>query len=178
MLFKDIVTHRQSIRGYRDKPVEREKIELCLEAARLAPSACNSQPWYFMIVDQPELRKQVAEHIIKGVVPINRWANQAPVLVIILTEKPKLVTQVGGFLKRKEYNLIDLGITAEHFCLQATELGLGTCMLGWFNEKGIKKALNIPTKKRIGLVITVGYHDENKDRKKIRKSMDEIREYL
>jgi nitroreductase len=81
-------------------------------------------------------------------------------------------------VKKKEWPLIDIGITAEHFCLQATELGLGTCMIGWFEEEKIKKLLQMPADKSIGLVISVGYAVEGyPQRTKIRKSMEEIVSY-
>ena len=74
-----------------------------------------------------------------------------------------------------EYSQIDIGIAAAHFCLQAAELGLGTCMIGWFDEKKIRQLLKIPEKRKIGLVITLGYPPEDyKVRKKIRKPLDEI----
>ena len=93
-------------------------------------------------------------------------------------EKSKLITQIGGQIKNKEWALIDIGITAEHFCLQAAELGLGTCMLGWFNENRIKEILRIPISKTIGLVITLGYPPEDYPlRSKIRKSKSEISSY-
>ena len=78
----------------------------------------------------------------------------------------------------KEWSLVDIGISAEHFCLQATELGLGTCILGWFNENKIKDILRIPKKKSVGLVITLGYPPEDYPlRSKIRKSLSEITNY-
>jgi nitroreductase len=90
-------------------------------------------------------------------------------------EKPKLLTELGGRLKKKEFPLMDIGIAAEHFCLQATELGLGTCMLGWFDEAGVKKLLQIPKNKTLALLITLGYPPEDyRLRKKIRKSFEEV----
>ena len=82
---------------------------------------------------------------------------------------------IGGRIKKKEYPLIDIGIAAEHFCLQATEEGLGSCMLGWFNEKDIQKLLQIPKSRKIGLLISLGYTpDEYKQRKKIRKDRQKV----
>ena len=93
----------------------------------------------------------------------------------MVIEKPRLITQVGGFLKNREFPLIDIGIIAEHLCLKSAELGIGTCMLVWFNEKKIKSLLNIPRGKCIGLVITMGYAPEDyKLRKKIRKETSEM----
>ncbi len=85
---------------------------------------------------------------------------------------------MGGRIKKKEYPLIDVGITAGHFCLQATEEGLGTCMLGWFDERKVKELLHVPEEKSIPLLITVGYTPENyRHRKKIRKSFETVVKY-
>ena len=96
----------------------------------------------------------------------------------IVIEKMRFITQVGAHMKDKEYALFDIGITAEHFCLQAAEEGLGTCMLGWFNEKSIKKLLSIPSNRRLSLLITVGYTPEDyRTREKKRKGRDEVVSY-
>ncbi len=178
MKFIDLVNTRQSARKYIDKAIEKEKLDLCLEAARMAPSASNSQPWKFLVVDEPELKNQVAEATFSNTVAFNKFAPQAPVLLVITIEKPRVITQIAGKLLNREFPLIDIGIAAEHFCLQAKEVGLDTCMLGWFNEKRIKNLLNIPRGKRIGLVITLGYTDEDyKQREKIRKDVTEVISY-
>ena len=178
MNFIELITKRQSVRKYSDKAVEKEKVELCIEAARIAPSASNSQPWKFIVVDEPELKNKVAKATFSKLVSFNKFAPEAPVIIAIVLEKPRLITQVGGALKKKEFPLIDLGITAEHFCLQAAEVGLGTCMLGWFNHKKIKNLLNIPKEKTIGLIITLGYApEEYTQRQKIRKETNTIVNY-
>ncbi len=169
MNFLELVTNRQSVRKYLEKRVEREKIERCLEAARLSPSACNSQPWKFIVVDKPELREKVAKATFSKVVSFNRFALSAPVLVVVVSENRNLAAKFGGMVKNIPYYLIDIGIAAEHFCLQATEEGLGTCMIGWFKEKEIKDLLNVPNKNRIALVITLGYPEQSNIRKKQRK---------
>ena len=175
MEFLALAKERFSVRKYKDQMVEKEKIMRCLEAAWIAPSACKSQPWTFIVVDDPELKDKVARETYSKLVSFNKFVQKAPVIVVIVIEKPKLITQVGAHLKNKEYPLIDIGIAAEHFCLQAEEEGLGTCMIGWFNEKPIKKLLGIPEKRTIGFLITVGYAPEGyRQRKKIRKSMDEM----
>ena len=157
MQFTQLINIRQSVRTYTDQPVEAEKMALLIEAVRLAPSASNSQPWKLIIVDDPEIKDQVARATSSALISFNRFAPQAPVLAVLTIERPKLVTQIGAKLKDREFSLIDIGIAAEHFCLQAAELGLGTCMLGWFDETAIHKVLAIPEKIRIGLVITLGY---------------------
>lgn len=178
MKFSELIINRQSVRKYIDKPVEQSKIDKCLEAARLAPSASNSQPWKYIIVDNSDLKEKVAKATYSNAVTFNKFAIQAPVLVAIILEKSKLITQIGSQIKKKEWALMDIGITAEHFCLQATELGLGTCMIGWFNENKIKNILDIPEDKTIGLIISLGYPPSNYPlRTKIRKSKSEISNY-
>lgn len=175
MDFSTLLLTRHSVRRYRDQPVEPEKIAQLIEAVRLAPSASNSQPWKLIIVDEPGLREQVARATFSTLVAFNKFVPQAPVLAVLVVEKPKLITQIGGRLKDRDFPLIDIGIAAEHFCLQATELGLGTCMLGWFDEPAIQQLLHIPPHKRIGLVIALGYEaGEGPPRPKIRKTHEEM----
>jgi nitroreductase len=158
--------------------VEPEKLQQCLEAARQAPSASNSQPWKFIIVDQEPLRTEVAKATFSDIQLINKYTLQAPVMVVIVMEKAKLITRLAMLVKKKEWPLIDIGITAEHFCLQAAELGLGTCMIGWFEEDKIKKLLQIPSDRSIGLLISLGYAvDGYPLRTKIRKPMGDILTY-
>lgn len=175
MNFADLIAIRQSVRRYQDKPVEEEKLSLLIEAVRLAPSASNSQPWKLIIVNDHDLKNKVAQATFSALISFNKFALQAPVLAVLVIEKPRVITQIGGMLKNREFSLIDIGIAAEHFCLQAADFGLGTCMLGWFDETAIKQLLRIPKEKRIGLVITLGYaKTDDPLRKKIRKSADEI----
>jgi nitroreductase len=174
MQFLELVNQRFSARRYKDQPVEKEKLMRCLEAARLAPSASNSQPWRFIVVDDPALKEKLAAETYSAVLTFNKFVHQAPVIVVFVIEKPKLITQIGGRIKNKEYPLIDIGIAAEHFCLQATEEGLGTCMLGWYNEKPVKELLHIPKSKTVGLLITIGYPDYETIPSKKRKPAEEI----
>lgn len=178
MSFFKLVKTRQSVRKYSYNLVEKEKIEKCIETARLAPSACNSQPWTFVVVDDKELAKEVANATFSKAISFNKFALDAPVMVVIVIEKPKVIAQIGGSIKNREFPLLDIGIAADHFCYQAHELGLGTCMLGWFNEKKVKSLLNIPKKKRVALCISVGYPVDNYHfRKKIRKDTEEMCKY-
>jgi nitroreductase len=175
MNFLELVKKRQSVRKYSDKPVEREKLVRCLEAARLAPSASNGQPWKFVVVDQEDLVAKVATKTMGPLWTFNKFVPQSKIIVAIVIEKMKMITAAGATIKDKEYALFDIGIAAEHFCLQAADEGLGTCMLGWFDEDGVKQLLNVPFNKRIGLLITLGYPPEDYPvRMKIRKDFDEI----
>lgn len=174
--FLKLVKDRFSARDYLDKPVERENINLCLEAARLAPSACNSQPWKFIVIDEPELKNSVCDRIFSGAYHMNQFVKKAPVLVVVISEKGNFLTKVGNFLRDTRYYLIDIGIAVEHFTLQATELGLGTCWIGWFNEKELKKALSISKNVRIDVVLSLGYPAQSPS-PKTRKSIEEMALY-
>jgi nitroreductase len=162
---------RQSVRGYVDRQVERHKIESCLEAARLAPSACNAQPWTFVVIDRPELRHKLADLTADRWLPLNHWTKQAPVLVVLVVERSNLTSRLGAAVKKRDFAWMDVAIAAQHFCLQATAEGLGTCMLGWFKEEKVKSLLQIPSAKRVGLMITLGYPASEAIRPKIRKKI-------
>lgn len=170
MTFQELIKVRQSERKYKDQKVARDLIIQCLEAARLAPSACNSQPWKFVVVDDPSLLPAVADAA--AGMGMNKWVNQAPVIVAVTLEKMNFTARIGSVIKDKEYSLLDVGIAVEHFCLQATELGLGTCIMGWFDEKKVKKLLGIGNK-RIPLLISLGYPDGT-TRNKSRKTLEEM----
>jgi nitroreductase len=173
-----LIRTRQSVRKYTSQTVEREKLEQCLEAARLSPSASNSQPWSFIVVDEPKLKDKVANLTYDNIITFNKFVPQAPAVVVFIIEKPKKITQIGRFIKKIDYPKIDIGIAASHFCLKATEEGLGTCMIGWFREKPIKRLLNIPDGKKIGLIISIGYAPEEYPlREKIRKPFNEVVRY-
>ena len=177
MSFLDLANSRYSVRKYKNTPVPQEKINKCIEAARLAPSACNSQPWKFVIIDNPDIRESLAKAAFEGLLDFNHFAYKAPVLALIVSERQTAFAKFGSIVKRKNFSQMDVGITAEHFCLQATEEGLGTCMLGWFNEKKVKKSLSIPKLKRVELIISVGYSADDKIPHKNRKRTDEIVSY-
>ena len=159
MALLDLLRHRRSIRNYLDRAVPREKIMLCLEAARLAPSACNSQPWKFIVVDDKELKNKLCDAAFNGVYSMNSFCKTAPVIVALVSEKSKFWTRVGGVIRDTKYYLIDIGIAGEHLILQAEELGLGTCWIGWFDEPAVKSLLNVPQKKKIDVLIALGYYD-------------------
>jgi nitroreductase len=177
MSFLDLANKRYSVRNYTNTPVPREKIHRCIEAVRAAPSACNSQPWKFVILDDPELKDKLARAAFEGLLDFNHFAFNAPVLVFIVSERQKLFAKIAGIVKKKNFTLIDIGIAAEHFCLQAAEEGLGTCMLGWFKEPKVRKMLSIPKRKRIELIISVGFSADETIPSKNRKNMDEILSY-
>jgi nitroreductase len=171
MDFEKLVLNRQSDRRYLPDSVDRKDIEKCLEAARMAPSACNSQPWKFVVVDDREKLEIMAEAA-EGF-GMNKFAKNAPVIVAVVLEKMNASARLGSLIKRKDYCMLDLGMAVEHFCLQAADLGLGTCIMGWFDERRVSRLLNIPGRKRIPLLISLG-HPNNMTRRKVRKPVEEI----
>ena len=173
----DLVERRRSIRCYADTPVPRDVLDRCLEAARLAPSACNSQPWTFLVVDDPELRDRVADAAFSGVYAMNAFAKAAPALIVVLTERSRYAAELAGHFRGMQYSLIDIGIACEHLILQAEEEGVGTCWLGWLNEKAVKKVLGLPRSARIDVMISMGYPASPPGEDKSRRSLDDIRHY-
>lgn len=171
MDFSELIQKRQSDRRYAPRPVAREHILKCLEAARLAPSACNSQPWKFIVVDEPEKLKEMSDAAVG--LGMNKFTMQVPVLVAVVQETMNLSAKAGALVKDKDYSMMDLGMAVEHFCLQAADLGLGTCIMGWFDEKRIKKLLGVPRGRRIQLIISLGYPDAP-TRDKIRKPLEDM----
>ncbi len=174
MALLDLIKHRKSVRVFLDKPVEREKIMMCLEAARLAPSACNSQPWKFIVVDDKQLKNKLCDSAFSGIYSINTFCKMAPVIVVVISEKSKFIARVGGMFRGTKYYLIDIGIACEHFILEAEDLGLGTCWIGWFNEQAVKSILNIPQQKKIDILIALGYYDREKVHSHSKEPIDRI----
>jgi Nitroreductase len=172
----ELITGRQSDRKYRDVPVEGEKIERILEAGRISPSACNAQPWRFIVVDNAQLKTKIAKAASAKIIGMNVFINQAPLLIVVVREKPNFSSKVGATIKNKDYSRIDIGIAAENICLQAKAEGLGSCMVGWFDEPLLKKLLSIPRSKRVELIITIGY-SQSEQREKRRKPKSEVVSY-
>lgn len=158
MDFLDFVATRQSDRAFdTDRPVEKEKIERIVEAARLAPSACNAQPWRLIVVDDPELKNKVADATAARALGMNHFTKQAPVHIVLVEEKVNLTSGMGGWIKQKDYAQMDLGVVAAHIILATHAEGLGSCILGWFDEPKMREILSIPDSKRVWLDIAIGY---------------------
>lgn len=172
----NLILSRQSDRKYSHKSVEKEKIDRIIEAGRMAPSACNAQPWKFIVVDDPRLVKKIAVACAAKLLGMNSFVAQAPVLIVIIREKPNFSSKVGATIKNKDYSLIDIGISSENFCLQAKAEGIGSCIIGWFDEEQLRKILSIPRSKRVELIITLGY-SLSEHRVKKRKPIEEVVSY-
>ena len=172
--FRGLAKNRMSIRRFSDKPVERDVIFTCLEAARIAPSAENSQPWRFLIVDDPEVKNKFAGKVFSGIYKVSKFAAKAPVLILIMAQLDIVAHKLGKQIQNVQFHLIDIGISGEHLVLQAEELGLGTCWMGWFDVRKARKFFKIPKKYKIIALMPVGYYEKKPSRKRKRKSMEEI----
>lgn len=175
--FYELVKHRQSTRAFdTTRAVDREIMARILDAGRLAPSACNAQPWHFIVVDEPELKNKVADAASARLLGMNHFTKQAPVHIVVVEEKVNLSSGIGGIVKDKHFAFLDIGIATAHICLAAEAEGLGSCILGWFSESKIKKLLNIPDNKRVVLDIIIGYPAQPLRDKK-RKTTEEVISY-
>lgn len=170
MNFEEIAKNRQSCRKYdTGRGVEEEKLAAILESARLSPSACNGQP-YHISVCKGEAAKSVAKCTMG--LGMNKFAADAPVLLVI-SEAPYVASAaLGAKVKGNDYRSIDIGIAAAYITAEATAQGLGTCILGWFDDKKIREicALSAPVR----LVITLGYSKDEPLREKKRKKLSEL----
>lgn len=177
MDFSEFVSTRQSDRAFDpDHPVEKEKITRIVEAARLAPSACNAQPWHLIVVDDPGLKNRVADATSARTLGMNHFTKQAPVHIVLVEEKVNLTSGIGGWVMQKDYAQMDLGIIAAHIVLAAHAEGLGSCIVGWFNEPKMRALLSIPENKRVWLDIVIGYSVQPLRPKK-RKPLQEVVSY-
>ena len=174
MNFMEIAKARQSCRSYDpEKPVEQEKLDAILEAARLAPSACNGQP-YKITVCQEEAALAVAKAT-QGM-GINKFAPQAPVLLVISEMPYTKSAALGAKMKGNDYRSIDIGIVAAYITAEAAAQGLSTCILGWLDDDKIRSICDL--KYPVRLVITLGYAAEGDIlREKKRKDIDDLVAY-
>jgi len=170
MNFRDIALNRQSCRSYDpEREVEEEKLTAILESGRLAPSACNGQPYHFTVC-RGENAKAVAKACMG--MGMNKFASDAQILIVI-SEKPYVKSAaIGAKVKHNDYRSIDIGIAAAYLTAEAAAQGLGTCILGWFDNEKIRTACSLDGDVR--LVITLGYPKDDPLRTKKRKDLDEL----
>ena len=173
MDFFELINTRQSCRAYdAGREVEAEKLQKVLEAAQLAPSACNGQPYHFTVC-RGEKAKAVAKAT-QGM-GMNKFASQAPVLIVVSEENYVKSAAVGAKLKSNDYRSMDIGIAVAYLTAAATELGLSTCILGWLDDDKLRSLCSLKHPAR--LVITLGYAADEKIRPKKRKDMNELVSY-
>jgi nitroreductase len=172
----EVIKERTSVRSYSDHPIEEEKLRLILESARLAPSSSNSQPWHFYVVRDKEKIKALAQKMPLGSkIVINSFMAQAPVVIVATAGPIDFLHRVLSYLVNKRWYYLDVAIALEHMVLTAWDLGLGSCWIGWFDEKKVKKLLHIPEKEEVIAMLTLGYPKEKPAGfPKHRKSLSEV----
>lgn len=169
-----ILGRRRSIRRFLDAPVEPAKLRACLEAARIAPSAHNVQPWRFIVVDDPGLKDRLAAAAFSGIYRGSMFAAKAPVILVILARPGRAFARLGSRIQGMPFYLLDIGIAGEHIVLQAEELGLATCWMGWFNYRQARRVLDIPRTFKIVAMMPLGYAEKRPTRQPPRRSLEEI----
>lgn len=174
---KQAIEQRRSVRKYKNVPVEEEKLKILLEAARLAPTGSNTQSGRFIVTRSAEMREKVAE-----VSHRQKWMTQAPLFIsciadicVRIPEGSFSVDETSPQFELKQC-IRDVAIQAEHIVLQAEELGLSTCWIGWYNQEDIREVLEIPADKYVVCILVVGYADE-KPSPRMRKAIEEIVHY-
>lgn len=170
--FIDLVKSRQSDRAFEPgRKIEREVLERVLDAGRLAPSACNGQPWHFTVVTEDALLADVAKAT--SGLGMNKFVKDASALVLVTQEPTNISSRIGAGIKDKDFPVMDIGIATAYITLAAEDEGLGSCILGWFDEKSIKELVSIPKNRRLMLVIALGYAAKPK-RNKVRKEREKV----
>lgn len=177
MYFLEMMKKRESCRAYDSRPVAREDLIKIVEAGRLSPSACNAQPWKFVVVDEPEAKAKLCDAL---VLPNGKtaaqWRAQVPAFIILVEQEAKvmpLVIEYYGTSQR--YAQGDIGMAAMNMCYEAMELGLSTCILGLNDQKKLEAAFGIPEGHECRMVLAVGYAAaEGEPREKIRKPLEEV----
>ena len=172
MNFLEIANTRQSCRSYdEEKAVEQEKLDAILEAVRLSPSACNGQP-YHITVCRGETAKEVAL-LTRGMGGMNKFAVQAPVLLVISEQPYVKSAALGAKVKNNDYRSMDIGIAVAYLTAEATAQGLSTCILGWFDDEKVRKICGLDHPVR--LIVTLGYAKEGDPlRRKVRKEISDL----
>lgn len=177
MNFREMLLKRESCRSFdpQRRPSKEQLMEIT-ELAGLSPSACNTQPWRYVIVNDPGLAPKLAE--CTQSFKMNKFASDCPAFIVVCEEPPVFAKKTRDKFVKYRYSEIDIGISTMNLCYAALELGLSTCILGWFNERKIKKLLKLGVRRRVKLVICVGYAKNDKIRNKKRMTSDEITDYI
>ena len=175
MNFEQMALTRQSTRKFdTTKEVEMEKLMKICDIARLAPSACNSQPWKLHILTK-ESKNVDAVRKACQVVGLNKFLNDVNSYIVIEQVFGNRSASLGSHFGKNDLNSIDIGILSSYICFAALEEGLGTCMLGAFRSNIMQKAMGFDKKQKVRLVIAVGYPlKDDPIRKKVRKELDKV----
>lgn len=176
MDFATRMEQRRSCRAYQDKPVSREDLLKVVEAGRLTPSGCNSQPWKFIVVDEAEAKAGVCDALVVESGTGAPWRAQVPAFIILCEQQAKVMPMVSAhYGTTQRFAQGDLGAAAMNMCHQAMDLGLSTCIIGVNDQEKMEQRLGIPSGHEVRLVIAIGYSAEKEPySKKIRKPLEEV----
>lgn len=172
----DLLKKRKSIRRYLERTIPKKNLLECIEAARLSPSACNLQPWDFIVVSNKEKCKKLTRAAFSGVYSLNKFAQKAPAIIVVLSNPAQKISRMSQFMHGNRFYLFDIGIACSFLILKAYELNIGCCIVGWFDSIAVKNVLGIPNKRDIVALITLGYYRKDKERliEKERKELNSI----
>jgi nitroreductase len=175
-----VIKERCSIRSYSDRAIEEENLNLILESARLAPSASNTQPWRFYVVKDKEKIKALSEKMPLGSrVIINSFIAEAPTVIVATAGPLSFLYRVASYIVNKKWYYMDAAIALEHMVLTAWEMGIGSCWIGWFDEKTVKSLFGIPQEEEVIAMLTLGYPKEGYiPHHKNRKSFEEVVKFV
>ena len=177
MDFFSMMEQRYSCRKYQEKAVAREDLMKIVEAGRLTPSACNSQPWKFLVVDEPEAKEKLCDALVlengKTGAP---WREQCPAFIVLVEQKAQVKPIVlNHYQDSQRFAQGDIGMAAMNMCYQAMVLGLSTCVIGMNDQKKMERNFGLGEDDVVRLVLAVGYAAEEKSpRPKMRKAMEEV----
>ena len=170
MDFTKVIHERESVRDYDpNKPVDKEILDQILEAGRIAPSANNRQPWFFLLISSDENLKKIKDCYDK------EWYKNAPHVLVVVGDKS------AAWVRKDGYNAIetDLTIAMDHLILAAENLGVGTCWIANFDDYKLRETLQLTENQVVFAITPLGYpHDGYQKRKKIRKPFEEVVRYL
>jgi nitroreductase len=174
--FLELCERRQSCRNFTGKAVEHDKLLKCVEAARLAPSGCNAQPWSFVVVEKLEIVTEAAK--CGQQMGMNPFLSKAGAFIIVLEEHAVLMPAIRRLLDSQYFAKGDLGAAAVHICLEAETQGLGSCIIGIYDREALCQLLEIPMEKQFGALIALGYPADTAVRPKVRKEIEKIARFV
>ena len=177
MDFLTIMQTRKSCRKYQDKPVAREDLLKIVEAGRLSPSGCNSQPWKFIVIDEPEAKEKLCDAIVvENGMTGAPWRHEVPAFIILCEQEAKVNQSVVLHYKdTQRFAQGDIGAACMNMCHEAMDLGLSTCMIGVNDQKKMEEYFGIPSGHEARLGLAIGYSaEEDKAPNKVRKPLEEV----
>lgn len=176
MDFMTMMQTRRSCRAYEDRPVAREDLLRIVEAGRLTPSACNSQPWRFIVVDEPEATEKFRDALVtEDGVCFCKWREQVPAFIALCEQETRIIPRIAQhFGTNQRYAQGDIGAAAMNMCHEAMELGLATCILGVIDQKKMERHFGVPEGCVVRMGIAVGYAAPAPETEKVRKPLEEV----